>query len=151
MEKPIALPAFATLPTAQELVQITHWLHQAGLHELELTNAQGLHIRLVSNVNMQPDKEQTAPQSTPHTPDQPALTPVVTPYFGHLRLQDPATRSAYAPVGTSVQAGQTVAMLDLGTITVAVQAPSEGAITSICAQENDLVGYGQTILFITAP
>lgn len=148
MKNPIALPVFDTLPTGEELVQITRWLQQAGLHELELTNAQGLRLRLVSGAGTQPAQPQTA--APPAIPAVPATIPVRTPYFGHLHLQDPVSHTAFAPVGQTVQAGQTVAVLDLGSLSVAVPAPCAGVVDSLVAQEGELVGYGQTILSMTA-
>ncbi|OUJ11996.1 biotin/lipoyl-containing protein [Acetobacter okinawensis] len=149
MEKPITLPAFEALPTPQDLAQITHWLQQAGLHELELTNAQGLRLRLVANTSALSVASPSLPSTAPTAPAKPTSTPILTPYFGHLRLQDVATDKAFVTVGQTVQQGQTVGMLDLGSITVAIQAPGNGVLSSICAQEGDLVGYGHTIAFIT--
>ncbi|MFT8419124.1 MAG: biotin/lipoyl-containing protein [Acetobacter sp.] len=149
MEKPITLPEFAELPTAQDLVQITHWLQRAGLHELELTNAQGIRLRVVAEADTPPAPLPPTAHAAPVAPDPTNLTPVNTPYFGHLRLQDPVTRKALAPVGHTVQVGQTVAMLDLGTLCVPVHSPMTGVVATLCAHEGDLVGYGQTILSIT--
>lgn len=149
MEKPITLPKFAELPTTQDLVQITHWLQRAGLHELELTNAQGIRLRVVAGINT---PQASQPPTAHAAPTEPAPTnpiPVNAPYFGHLRLQDPITCKALAPVGHTVQVGQTVAMLDLGKLRVPVHSPITGVVATPCAQEGDLVGYGQTILSIT--
>lgn len=149
MEKPVTLPAFESLPSAQDIVQITHWLQQAGLSALELTNTQGLHLRLVAAPSLQSTNAPHCAQPVQAPQVEAALTPVTTPYFGHLRLQDTATQQVFAPVGQTVQAGETVAVLDLGTITVAVHAPCAGVVANSLAQDGDLVGYGQTILSIT--
>lgn len=149
MEKPITLPAFEALPTPQDLAQITRWLQHAGLHELELTNAQGLRLRLVANTSAHSVTSPSLPSTAPTAPAKPTSTPVLTPYFGHLRLRDVATDTTFVTVGQAVQQGQTVAVLELGSITVAIQAPGNGVLSSICAQEGDLVGYGHTIAFIT--
>lgn len=146
MEKPVTLPHFDTLPSPQEIVQITHWLQQAGLHELELKNSQGLHLRLVAGGGSQPASPPPNVQTTEAA--EPATTPVTTPYFGHLLLQDPATQKAFAPVGHTVREGESVAILDLGSITVAVHAPCAGVVSNITAQEGELVGYGRTIMSI---
>lgn len=151
MSAPLSIPSFDELPSTEDIVQISQWLKTAGLSSLELSNTQGTRLRICI------DKSETpAPAVNPQTqPDTPLINTIpsnqfsiTAPYFGNLLLHNPVTNNAFAPEGYVVAADETVAMLQIGELTVPITAPQSGTVVHIKAQEGDLISYGQAILTI---
>lgn len=150
MSMPLSVPDFETLPNSEDVVQISQWLRDAGLSSLELSNAHGTRLRISVG-----DYE-SAPAHTAPLSDAPAFAhpekapstdiPVKAPYFGNVLLCNPVTKKEFAPEGSSVKAEDTVAMLQIGELTVPITAPRNGTVAHFVAKEGDLIGYGQTVL-----
>lgn len=150
MNMPLSVPNFETLPNSEEVVQISEWLKDAGLSSLELSNAHGTRLR-ISVGNYEPTATPTSALVSPSAQTHPEKTPstdipVKAPYFGNVLLCNPVTKKEFAPEGSSVQAEDTVAMLQIGELTVPITAPQNGTVAQFIAKEGDLVGYGQTVL-----
>lgn len=151
MTKPLSLPIFESLPNSDEVVQISQWLHAAGLSSLELSNAQGTHFRIcVETAETPTDGSEQHNALEPSSLSIQAETDVTVtaPYFGHLLLHNPATKEALAPVGSSVCTGAVVAILEIEDVTIPVTASSNGIVADVIAKEGELIGYGQPILTI---
>lgn len=150
MNMPLSVPDFETLPNSEEVVQISQWLKDAGLSSLELSNAHGTRLR-ISVGDYEPSAAPSAVHASPsallHPEKAPSTDiPVKAPYFGNVLLCNPVTKKEFAPEGSSVRAEDTVAMLQIGELTVPITAPQNGTVAQFIAKEGDLVGYGQTVL-----
>lgn len=150
MNMPLSVPNFETLPNSEEVVQISQWLKDAGLSSLELSNAHGTRLR-ISVGDYDPPAPPSAALASPSAQTHPekALStdiPVKAPYFGNVLLCNPVTKKEFAPEGSSVRAEDTVAMLQIGELTVPITAPQNGTVAQFTAKEGDLIGYGQTVL-----
>ncbi|MFT9215890.1 MAG: biotin/lipoyl-containing protein [Acetobacter malorum] len=150
MNMPLSIPNFETLPNSEEVVQISQWLNDAGLSSLELSNAHGTRLR-ISVGDYEPSTTPPAafvsPSALPHPEKAPSTDiPVKAPYFGNVLLCNPVTKKEFAPEGSSVQAEDTVAMLQIGELMVPITAPQNGTVAQFIAKEGDLIGYGQTVL-----
>lgn len=153
MSAPLSIPPFNDLPSAEDVVQISQWLKAAGLSSLELSNEQGTRLRICIDKTPEATPATILPTSqsplSPPVPSQPSEGLVIkAPYFGNLLLHNPATHKAFAQEGSTVEAQETVAMLQIGELTVPITAPQSGTVTQLMAQEGNLINYGQTILTI---
>ncbi|OUJ01555.1 acetyl-CoA carboxylase [Acetobacter cibinongensis] len=130
-------------------MQISRWLNEAGLSSLELSNAQGMRLRITVG-----ESNASTPDRAGHTPSpqaklEDAVFPdisVTAPYFGNLLRKNPLTNEEFAPLGSSVCAGDAVSMLQIGELTVPITAPQNGTVVQFMGEEGDLISYGQTIL-----
>ncbi|MGF1277120.1 biotin/lipoyl-containing protein [Acetobacter pasteurianus] len=130
-------------------MQISQWLHAAGLNSLELSNAQGKHFRICVETAETPtggsEQHNALELSSRNIQAETGVT-VTAPYFGHLLLHNPATKETLAPIGSSVCTGAIVAILEIADITIPVTASSNGIVADVLAKEGELIGYGQPIL-----
>lgn len=150
MNKPLSVPAFETLPSSEDVVQISQWLKEAGLSSLELSNEQGTRLR-ISVGNCEAPSANSLPLVPSALPALPREEPaqdikIKARYFGNLLRRNPVTKEEFAAEGGSVCAEETVAMLQIGELTVPITAPQAGTVVQFMANEGDLIGYGQTIL-----
>jgi acetyl-CoA carboxylase biotin carboxyl carrier protein len=65
---------------------------------------------------------------------------------GILLHSHPMRRVPLAPCGSLVRAGQTVALLQVGALLVPIDAPCDGVVVEVVAQEGALVGFGADII-----
>lgn len=150
MNTPLSVPAFENLPNSEDVVQISQWLKDAGLSSLELSNEQGTRLRIsvggcdIPASGVMPHAAAPLPMPPEDSPS--TDIPVTAAYFGNLLLSNPITKEAFAPEGSSVRAEETVAMLQIGELTVPITAPQSGTVVQVMAKEGDLIGYGQTVL-----
>ncbi|MHC0612075.1 acetyl-CoA carboxylase biotin carboxyl carrier protein [Komagataeibacter oboediens] len=142
------VPYFDRLPDPEQIGQMATWLAQAGLESLELTNeAAGLKLRIrVEQAAAAITAPLTGVASQPN--DGAGRVAVKTPYFGHLCLVHPLRDTSFAPVGTKVTQGETVALLTLDSLQVPVPAPVSGTVVDVTGQPGALVGYGAAIMQI---
>lgn len=143
---PPLLPDLSTLPNGEEIGQIAAWLAEAGLASVELANGAGGRLRIA-----------VAPPSAPAPAPQPAATSTgpetitaTAPFFGRLALRHPLRQDPFAPVGSIVRKGDTIALLTIDSLQIPVAAPADGTVTEILGQEDALIGYGAPILTIGA-
>lgn len=151
MNTPLSIPAFDGLPNSEDIIQISRWLNEAGLNSLELSNTQGLRLRITVG-----ESNASTPDMADHTSSSqgkledvgPPDISVTAPYFGNLLRKNPLTNEEFAPSGSSVCAGDAVSMLQIGELTVPIVAPQNGTVVQFMAEEGDLISYGQTILIL---
>ncbi|CEF42515.1 acetyl-CoA carboxylase biotin carboxyl carrier protein [Acetobacter senegalensis] len=151
MNTPLSIPAFDSLPNSEEVIQITQWLSEAGLSSLELSNVQGVRLRITVEESAPPTPDATSHTFPTHGQPEAAVSTstdisVTAPYFGNLLRKNPLTKEEFAPSGSSVCAGEVVSMLQIGELTVSITAPQNGTVVQFMAEEGDLISYGQTIL-----
>jgi acetyl-CoA carboxylase biotin carboxyl carrier protein len=73
-------------------------------------------------------------------------TVVKAPAVGVLLHRHPQRDAALAPVDTRVNAGQTLALLQIGTLLLPVPAPRDGIVTRHIAAVRAIVGYGDPVV-----
>jgi acetyl-CoA carboxylase biotin carboxyl carrier protein len=71
---------------------------------------------------------------------------VKAPSVGVLLHRHPMRETSLAPCGSQIRAGQTVALLQIGALLLPIDAPRDGAVTSLLVPHGTLVGYGTEII-----
>jgi biotin carboxyl carrier protein len=118
------------------LAGIVGAMAQAGVVEIEF-EAPGSHLQL-----------RLAPHPTPLAamPDAPAppapTIPCLAPNAGHLVLQHPASEAPLMASGALVAAGDTLALIQTGSLLRPVLAPVAGRLLRWLAEPGALVGHG---------
>ncbi|UMM09131.1 hypothetical protein MKW11_03425 [Gluconobacter frateurii] len=138
--------ALFQIPTADETAQIIGWLRNAGLDSLEVTAEERSFKIVLSPITASEPAAVQIPETAPKQDDTVA---VKSPYFGVLSLLRPMQNEPLAPVGSSINAGDTVALLSIGPMQISVTAPCAGTVAEVLTQNGDLIGYGTTILTLT--
>ncbi len=130
-----------TAPTLDEIDTLRRALEAAGGVALELEYGEvRLHI-----VPMVRAAATAAMAAEPPAAARPALT-INSDGPGILRLSDPSGGAAFVTAGSAIQAGQIVALLEVGTALLPLHAAEAGHVEAILAAEGDLVGYGTPII-----
>jgi acetyl-CoA carboxylase biotin carboxyl carrier protein len=75
---------------------------------------------------------------------------VNAPTVGILMHRHPMQAALLAPCGSRIRAGQTVALLQIGALLLPIDAPRDGAVTSLLVPHGTLVGYGTEIIELSA-
>lgn len=138
--------ALFQIPTANETAQIIGWLRNAGLDSLQVTAEERSFKIVLSPITA---SEPAAVQIPEAAPTQDETVAVKSPYFGVLSLLRPMQNEPLAPVGSSINAGDTVALLSIGPMQISVTAPCAGTVADVLTHNGDLTGYGTTILTLT--
>ncbi|WP_375860418.1 biotin/lipoyl-containing protein [Bradyrhizobium tunisiense] len=121
----------------QHVDQLSSWLAEAGIDYLELSGP-GRELRL--GRAFQPGLQAKATVATP------AVSHAVrTPMVGTLLHSHPMRRVPLAPCGSLVRAGQAIALLQVGALLVPIDAPCDGVVVEVVAEEGALVGFGAEI------
>ena len=123
----------------QHVDQLTSWLAEAGIDYLELSGPDR-QLRLGSVVQR---GVLTGTTDAVHTVTH--LVTVKAPMVGTLLHRHPMRRVPLAPCGSLVRAGQPVALLQVGALLVPIDAPCDGVVAEVVAQEGALVGFGAEI------
>ena len=123
----------------QHVDQLLSWLAEAGIDYLELSGPDR-QLRLGGAVEQGIQADMAVHAG--------AVTQAVTvraPLVGTLLRSHPIRRVPLAPCGSLVRAGQTVALLQVGSLLVPIDAPCDGVVVEEVAQEGALVGFGAEI------
>lgn len=148
---PPLLPDLSTLPNVEEIGQITTWLAEAGLAAMELANGAGGKLRIAIAPAPAPAHAQVpTPQPAAPIATAPETVTATAPFFGRLALHHPLRQDPFAPIGSTVCKGDTIALLTIDSLQLPVTAPADGTVVEILAQEDALIGYGAPILTIGA-
>lgn len=114
----------------QHIDQISEWLDGTDITLLELHGPDGS-VRLVNDVSV------------------PRIV-VKAPGVGVYLDRHPLSGAELAPLGSSVSAGQTVGLLQIGVLLRPVTAPQSGRVASHLAEAGQIVGFGTAVLDIIA-
>lgn len=121
-------------PTLEEIDALRLALEAAGGVALELEDGD-VRLHIVP----------AAPSAGPPVVAKPAPT-INSDGPGILRLTDPSGGAAFVTTGTAIEAGQIVALLEVGTALLPLHAEKAGRAEAILMAEGDLVGYGTPII-----
>jgi acetyl-CoA carboxylase biotin carboxyl carrier protein len=124
----------------QHVDQLSSWLAEAGIDYLELSGPDR-QLRLGRAIRQELLVKTTDGASA----DTHAVT-VKAPMAGTLLHSHPMRRVPLAPCGSRVRAGQTLALLQVGALLVPIDAPCDGVVVEVVAQEGALVGFGADII-----
>lgn len=115
---------------------------KAGIAQLELT---GPDFTLALARGAAPAT--AAPQVEPQveTEAETELLPVTAPSLGAFLRKHPLHEKPLASDGETVIAGQTIALLQVGTLLTPVPAPADGMVVAAIPAEGTLVGYGDRL------
>ena len=124
--------------------QLHEWLNTTSIDELEL-NGPGTFIHL-----------QRAAQSLPDAPQPTSASETLDPMFSLVRAGSvgtvlhthPFRHDPLVQTGQSVCAGQTVALLKIGSVLLPVPSPHEGTVRRILVEDGSVVGYGDGLVEI---
>lgn len=138
--------------TIPELRQVAAWLADTNIGLFELRTSEG-HIRLRRSPGTSDFVEETVyPDAVVNmagaviTPEPPALSVVAAPSVGFFLHHHPMRATPLTPLGTTVQAGQAVGLLQIGALLLAVPAPKAGVVANILVAHGSLVGYGKKVM-----
>jgi acetyl-CoA carboxylase biotin carboxyl carrier protein len=121
----------------QHVDQLSSWLAEAGIDYLELSGPdRALRLGRAVQQGLQV-KTTDAARAVTHA--------VKAPMVWTLLHSHPMRRVPLAPCGSLVRAGQTVALLQVGALLVPIEAPCDGVVVEVLAQEGALVGFGAEI------
>ncbi|MCP3471674.1 hypothetical protein NLM33_15220 [Bradyrhizobium sp. CCGUVB1N3] len=121
----------------QHVDQLSSWLAEAGIDYLELSGPDR-ELRLGRAVRQGLQVKTTdAARAVTHV--------VKAPMAGTLLHSHPMRRVPLAPCGSLVRVGQTVALLQVGALLVPIDAPCDGVVVEVVAEEGALVGFGAEI------
>ena len=91
---------------------------------------------------------ETEPWPPAVTPAAAAATVVCAGTVGIVLLAHPLRTEPLVRIGQTVAAGQTIGLLKIGLVLLAVHAPHEGTVTRIVAPHETAVGFGDPLLEI---
>lgn len=130
--------------TIDQARQLSEWLDGTDIALLELSGP-GKLIRLRRHGAGY--GAHAAPQPPASTEVQaPARTVVRAGSVGIVLHAHPLREEALVRVGQQVSAGQTVALLKIGAVLLAVPAPRAGAISRVVAADESPVGFGDPLV-----
>ena len=93
----------------------------------------------------QPSSDAQA-KSTPAASDN--LVPIKSPMVGTFYAAASPEEKPYVSVGSSVQKGQTVCIIEAMKLFNEIEAETSGKIVEICAQNGDAIEFGQTLFLV---
>lgn len=75
--------------------------------------------------------------------------PVKAPLLGLLHLSESANAKPFVKVGDSVKKGDTLCVIEAMKMMNDISAPRDGIIEKVCAEDSDIVEYGQTLFLMS--
>ncbi|NHN89250.1 biotin/lipoyl-containing protein [Acetobacter conturbans] len=147
---PSLLPSFDSVSHPDDIGRLADLLVEAGLETLELSNQDGsrLFIRVSQPQSVQDERPSSSLHTGTPTHVHDTTVSVKTPYFGLLSYTHPLREEPFAPVGSTVQRSDVVALLTLETLQIPVLAGADGEVMEVTAQAGALVGFGTEIMKI---
>ena len=100
---------------------------------------------LVTTASPQPSSDAQA-ENTPEASDN--LIPIKSPMVGTFYAAASPEEKPYVSVGTSIQKGQTVCIIEAMKLFNEIEAETSGKIAKICAQNGDAIEFGQTLFLV---
>jgi acetyl-CoA carboxylase biotin carboxyl carrier protein len=135
-------------------------MSETGLTEIELEE-KDRRIRVVRGHAQVPMQQVVVPSSTPHTaavaaaPAPAAIAPavdpgaVLSPMVGVAYLTPEPNAPAFMGVGTKVEAGQTLLLIEAMKTFNPITAPRAGTVTKVLVESGDSVDQGQPLVVIS--
>lgn len=130
----------------QDIRQLVEWLAATDIDSLELRSPDvQLRIQRDGTVTAGADESDIAPEATPAAAD--AVT-VRAPSLGLLLDRIPGRNTPLCPPGSAIQKGSLLALLQIGTLLLPVNAPCDGWAAEWQVEPGSRVGYGTALLDI---
>ena len=133
-------------------------MSETGLTEIELAE-KDRRIRVVRGVAQAPMQQVLVPQAAPQAIAQtaapasiaPAVDPgaVLSPMVGVAYLTPEPSAPAFVGIGTNVEAGQTLLLIEAMKTFNPITAPKAGTVTKILVESGDSVDQGQPLVVIS--
>ena len=94
--------------------------------------------------------QQTAkePQVQPDSSPSDNLIPIKSPMVGTFYAAASPEEKPYVSVGSSIEKGQTVCIIEAMKLFNEIEAEASGKIAKICAQNGDAIEFGQTLFLV---
>ncbi len=124
----------------EHIAELTAWIKDAGLAELELTSPEA---RLV--LRLGDDAAETALLDLEETAETAAI-PLRAPMLGTFLHRHPMVEEPLFAEGQTVRTDQCLGLLRIGALLVPVMAPSSGEIAAFLVPHGETVGYGTALL-----
>lgn len=132
--------------TNQEIRQLALWLKETHLAGAEIRRP-GLHLVLKRSADEVAAPAQiTAPVTSSATEEQ----PLKTPGLGRLLLTHPEQSEVLVSVGSRVEQGQLVALLQIGDLLLPVRSQRAGRVAAVLVPCGTTVGYGEAFMLLDA-
>lgn len=129
-------------------------MSETGLTEIELAE-KDRRIRVVRGVTQAPMQQVLVPQAPPQAAVAaaaiaPSVDPgaVLSPMVGVAYLTPEPNAPAFVGVGTTVEAGQTLLLIEAMKTFNAIAAPKAGTVTKILVESGDSVDQGQPLVVV---
>jgi biotin carboxyl carrier protein len=97
-----------------------------------------------------PRKERPAEQSTGERSDFEGLTPVTAPVVGVFYSRPAPNEPPYVDVGTVIELGMTLAVIEVMKVFSSVNATVGGVIARVLVEDGQAVEYGQPLFLVQA-
>ncbi|AZD67504.1 Biotin carboxyl carrier protein [Pseudomonas chlororaphis] len=132
--------------TNQEIRQLAVWLKETHLAGAEIRRP-GLHLLLKRGVDEVAAPIQIATPMVPKVTDEWLLK---TPVLGQLLLTHPQQNEVLASVGSRVEQGQLVALLQVGDLLLPIRSQKAGRLAAVLTTCGTTVGYGEAFMRLEA-
>ncbi|EPJ85449.1 biotin/lipoyl-containing protein [Pseudomonas sp. CFII68] len=132
--------------TNQEIRQLAVWLKETHLAGAEIRRP-GLHLLLKRCVDEVVAPIQIATPMAPKVTDELLLK---SPGLGQLLLTHPQQNEVLASVGSRVEQGQLVALLQVGDLLLPVRSQKAGRLAAVLTVCGTTVGYGEAFMRLDA-
>lgn len=130
------------------IAQISAWLVEAGIDDLELRGPDR-QLRLRAGRADHSDDMTTAVDLA-QAECRPQHFTITAPAVGILLHRHPMQDRSLAPCGRRIRAKQTLALLQIGTLLLPVEATRDGTVTRLLVEHGALVGFGTEIIELSA-
>ncbi len=144
--------------------EILRLIDESGLDELKLeTEGLSLHVRRGGGPPIEePAPAPAAPAPAPSAPAEPAAAPaaaapssnghaeITAPMLGTFYRQEAPGKAPFVEVGTQVEAGTVVCVIEVMKMMNSIEAGVSGTIVEVCADNAALVEYGQPLFRVQA-
>ncbi|WP_223569809.1 acetyl-CoA carboxylase biotin carboxyl carrier protein [Pseudomonas sp. BF-R-26] len=132
--------------TNQEIRQLAVWLKETHLAGAEIRRP-GLHLVLKRSAAEVAIPAQIVAPVTSKATDESLLK---TPGLGRLLLMHPEQSDVLASVGSRVEQGQLIALLQVGDLLLPVRSQRAGRVTAVLVPCGTTVSYGEAFMRLEA-
>jgi acetyl-CoA carboxylase biotin carboxyl carrier protein len=139
--------------TDDDVREILRLIDESGLDELRIDmEGFSLHVRRGSPADEEPLPRDSAAPSPVHlvAPLEPDSSTVDAPMLGTFYRAEAPGRAPFVAVGSEVQAGTVVCLIEVMKMMNSVEAGVAGTVVEVCAENAQLVEYGQPLFRIRA-
>ena len=130
--------------------ELSAWLAAANIDSLELTGPAGRLFLKRTEGDRHLQGEGATTESVEAQIRDRGGTVVKAPIAGVLLHRHPMHKAPLAPQASKVQAGQVLALLQIGALLVPVASPHEGYVGAMLAEDGALIGFADAVVEVLA-